>query len=158
MANTSLVSGFFRFVTDFHQKIALSALFINYVNDYFLKCVGGNPISLLALFSFNQCSWIVSNSISPFSLDDANGNLIFCQSWTTQELLSKIPSMIFIYNFLIVSSKRLCTKWGVIVHQWDEKTASFQVSSSARHNFRPRVGHLTNNFQPPILENICNNF
>ena len=116
MANTSLVSGFFRFVTDFHQKIALSALFINYVNDYFLKCVGGNPISLLALFSFNQGSWIVSNSISPFFLDDANGNLIFCQSWTTQELLSKIPSVIFVYNFLIVSSQRLCIKWGVIVH------------------------------------------
>ena len=96
-----------RFIRPFHQL---------YVNDYFLKCVGGNPISLLARFSFNQCSWIVSNSISPFSLDDANGNLIFCQSWTTQELLSKIPSMIFIYNFLIVSSKRLCTKWGVIVH------------------------------------------
>jgi len=47
MANTNLVSGFFQFVTDFHQEIVLS-LFINYVNDYFLKCVGGNPISLLA--------------------------------------------------------------------------------------------------------------
>ena len=83
----TLCQDFFQFVTDFHQKIVLS-LFINYVNDYFLKCVGGNPISLLARFSFNQCSWIVSNSFSPFSLDDANGNLIFCQSWGTQELLS----------------------------------------------------------------------
>ena len=83
----TLCQDFFQFVTDFHQKIVLS-LFINYVNDYFLKCVGGNPISLLARFSLNQCSWIVSNSISPFSLDDANGNLIFCQSWGTQELLS----------------------------------------------------------------------
>ena len=31
----------------FIRKSFLS-LFINYVNDYFLKCVGGNPISLLA--------------------------------------------------------------------------------------------------------------